>query len=100
MTSADPAFAPAAQAALAQQQQQVNAANTGNSAGDSTGNNPSGNQNWGQSAGQSAGQNTGNQSGTDQRSFAGWAGETDIPAHPAPQAAPTNGNARGNSILA
>lgn len=107
MTSADPAFAPAAQAALAQQQQ-VNATNTGNSAGDSTGNNPSGNQNWeqswgqsaGQNTGQSAGQNTGNQSGTDQRPFTGWASEADIPARPAPPATPTNGNTRGNSILA
>ena len=100
MTSADPAFAPAAQAALAQQQ--VNATNTGNNAGESTGNTPSGNQSFLAQSGnsQSGNPGAGNQSGTDQRQFTGWAGEADIPARAATPATPTNSNAHGNGILA
>ncbi len=106
MTSNDPGFAPAAQAALAQQQQ-VSATNTGNEAGNSQSNNGSNNQSdprqtyFAQNnASQSGGQFSGNQSGNGQNAGARWTPEPGIAANPSQPSAQGDTASRENGILA
>jgi hypothetical protein len=101
MTSHDPAFAPAAQAALAQQQQ-VNATNTGNDTGNPQGNSSSGNPSFFTqgSSSQSAGQFSGNQSGAGHRPAADWSAGADIAANPSQPLATGDSPSRQNGILA